>query len=77
MSLLSFLLANTEPGGAVMTKKELSKWNIEQVSDLEIYDAIRYLEPYHETTNEHDSTVGSAIFVVFVVMLAAGLWYFW
>jgi hypothetical protein len=75
--LLSFLLANNEPGAAVMTKKELSKWNIEQVNDREIYDAIRYLEPDHETRNEHNDTAAWVIFVAVVILWLVCLWHFW
>lgn len=54
MFFLSFLLAKNEPGtgsnvamhgGDLMSKKHQSKWNVEDLSDPDIYEAIRYLEP--------------------------------
>lgn len=35
-----------------MAKKQESDWNLEQLTDTEIYDAIYYLDPDPSTANE-------------------------
>jgi len=58
-----------------MAKKHESKWNIEDLADPEIYDAIRYLEPHPGNTNEkQDDTAALVAAIIFViVMLGLGL----
>jgi hypothetical protein len=34
-----------------MAKKQESNWNLETLTDAEVYDAIRYLEPDPGSTN--------------------------
>jgi hypothetical protein len=59
--------------------------NIEDVSDAEIYDAIRYLEPDPKSVNEmdgddQDKDNGVAISVfLYVALLAclAFMWFYW
>ena len=59
--------------------------NIEDVSDAEIYDAIRYLEPDPKSVNEmdgddQDKDNGIAISVfLYVALLAclAFMWFYW
>jgi hypothetical protein len=64
-------------GGNGMNKKGLSKWNIEHVSDPEIYDAIRYLEPDRDTRHEHNDTARFVLLAVAVIVWLAFLWCFW
>jgi hypothetical protein len=54
-----------------MAKKHESKWNIEDLTDREIYDAIRYLEPtsLRGTKESEDSSV---VICVSIVMLLLG-----
>ena len=54
----------------VMAKKYESKWNIEDLSDPDIYDAIRYLEPEQTTANEqNDDTAFVICFCVVILLL--------
>jgi hypothetical protein len=58
-----------------MEKKHQLKWNIEDLTEPEIYDAIRYLEPHPRSTNEkQDDTAALVAAIVFVIlMLGLGL----
>ena len=58
-----------------MEKKHELKWNIEDLTEPEIYDAIRYLEPHPRSTNEkRDDTAALVAAIVFVIlMLGLGL----
>jgi len=38
-----------------MSKKHESKWNLEDLTDPEIYDAILYLEPDPQYRKQHDA----------------------
>ncbi len=50
---------------------------MEQVSDREIYDAIRYLEPDDERRNKHKDAARYVLLVVAVIVWLAFLWCFW
>jgi len=60
-------------------------WNIDDLTDTEIYDAICYLEPAPTTAAEHDSGDqdqgdGAAICVCLYIALGlclAFLWFYW
>jgi hypothetical protein len=60
-----------------MAKKHESKWNIEDLTDPDIYDAIRYLDPLPRSANERCSTSedeqhgdrGVLICVGFIILL--------
>jgi len=58
-----------------MAKKHELKWNIADLSDPEIYDVIRYLEPHPRNTIEkQDDTAALVAAIIFVVlMLGLGL----
>ena len=73
------MLANNEPGAVgqvsmhlkeeVMTKKNESKWNTEDLTDPEIYDAIRYLEAISTTGGEKNGDSGLVICVSLLILL--------
>jgi hypothetical protein len=53
-----------------MAKKPESKWNIEDLTDPEIYEAIRYLEAEQATANEqNDDTAFVLCFCVVILLL--------
>jgi hypothetical protein len=53
-----------------MAKKYESKWNIEDLTDPEIYEAIRYLEPQQPTANQqNDETAFVICFCVVILVL--------
>ena len=54
-----------------MAKKYESKWNIEDLTDPDIYDAIRYLEP-DPTCQKHDSAFVICITIVILVLGCLG-----
>jgi hypothetical protein len=58
-----------------MAKKHESKWNIEDLTGPEIYDAILYLDPDPRNTNEkQDDTAALVAAIIFVIlMLGLGL----
>ena len=56
-----------------MSKKHELKWNIEEVNDAEIYNAIRYLEPHPRTTNKEQSDTAALVISVIFVILMVGL----
>jgi hypothetical protein len=52
-----------------MAKKHNSKWNIEDLTDPEIYDAIRYLEPNSTSGTEENDHPGVVICVSLLTLL--------
>ena len=52
-----------------MAKKHESKWNIEDLSDSDIYDAIRYLEPDQIWEQQHNHDTAFAICLCVVILL--------
>ena len=52
-----------------MAKKHVSKWNIEDLSDAEIYDAIRYLEPNSTSGIEEDDDSDLVICISVLILL--------
>ena len=63
-----------------MAEKHESNWNIEDLSDTEIYAAIRYLEPRarsmylasapRSTNEEQDDAAALVISIIFVILMA-------
>jgi hypothetical protein len=60
-----------------MAKKHESKCNIEDLSDAEIDDAIRYLETELSNTTEQDNDHGVVICVSLYILLFECLAFFW
>ena len=52
-----------------MAKKHVSKRNIEDLSDAEIYDAIRYLEPNSTSGIEEDDDSDLVICISVLILL--------
>ena len=60
-------------------------WNIDDLTDTEIYDAICYLEPVPTTAAEHDSgdqDQGDGVVICVCLYIALGvclafLWFYW
>ena len=62
-----------------MAERHESKWNIEDLTDPEIYDAIRYLEPGARGTNlapaprsaseERDDAGALVISIIFLILM--------
>ena len=52
-----------------MAKKHESKWNVEDVTDPEVYDAIRYLEAISTNGGEKDGDFGLVICVSILILL--------
>jgi hypothetical protein len=52
-----------------LAKKQESNWNLEQLTDAQIYAAIRYLEPDPRSTNEQDDDTAFVICVGLVTLL--------
>ena len=52
-----------------MAKKQGSKWNIEDLTDPEIYDAIRYLEPNSTSGTEENDDSGLVICLSLLILL--------
>ena len=53
----------------VMSKKHESKWNLEDLTDPEIYDAILYLEPDPQYRKQHDADTAFVICFCVVILL--------
>lgn len=60
-----------------MRRKYDSKWNIQHLTDTEIYAAIRYLEPPPKSNNEEDDTPVVLVCVTVAILLLAYVGYFW
>jgi hypothetical protein len=60
-----------------MAKKNESNWSIEDLTDAQIYEAIRYLEPEPGSGNEGDSDNGVLICVCLYIALLIGLAFWW
>ena len=52
-----------------MAKRHESKWNLENLTDPEIYDAIRYLEPNSTSGIEEKDDSGVVICISFLIIL--------
>jgi hypothetical protein len=52
-----------------MANKHESKWNIEEMTDPDIYDAILYLEPDTQCRQQHDDDTAFVICFCLVVLL--------
>ena len=60
-----------------MSKKHESKWNIEDLSDPDIYDAILYLEPDPECRRQQKDDTGFVIGVSIAILLLGCLGFVW
>ena len=60
-----------------MAKKPESKWNIEDLSDLDIYDTIRYLEPDQISGKQQKEDTAFAICVTVVILLLGCIGFVW
>ena len=68
----------------MLTNREPA-WNIDDLTDTEIYDAICYLEPAPTTADEHDSgdqDQGDGVVICVRFSIALGvclaiLWFYW
>jgi len=60
-----------------MAKKLDSRWNIEELSDPDIYDAIRYLEPDPTCRNEQKDDTAFVICVTVVILLLGCVGFVW
>lgn len=61
----------------VMSKKRESKWNIEELTDPDIYEAIRYLEPDPTCRKQQKDETAFAIGVTLVILLLGGMGFAW
>ena len=52
-----------------MARKRGSKWNIEEMTDPDIYDAILYLEPDPQIRKQHNRGTAFVIFSCIVILL--------
>ena len=52
-----------------MAKKYESKWNIEEMTDPDIYDAILYLEPDPQYLKQHNADTALVICLCVVTLL--------
>ena len=53
----------------VMSKKHEPKWNIEDTTDEEMFEAIRYLEPAPRIENEQNDDAAFVICFCVVILL--------
>ena len=60
-----------------MAKNHESKLRIEDLTDAEIYAAIRYLEPDAGTANQQNDDVEFATFVTSAILLLGYLGFLW
>ncbi len=60
-----------------MLINEEPDWNIEDLTDVEIYAAIRYLEPESQCPNEGNNDYGVVICVCLDIALIACLAFLW
>ena len=60
-----------------MAKKHESKWNIEEMTDPDIFDAIRYLEPDRASANEQNNDAAFVICATIVILLLGCLGFMW
>jgi hypothetical protein len=60
-----------------MPKKQESKWNIEEMTDPDIFDAIRYLEPDRAGANEQNDDTALVICATAVILLLGCLGFVW
>lgn len=56
-----------------MARKHESKWNIEDLADADIYEAIHYLEPISTGEAEKNSDAGLVICVSVLILLSGCL----
>ena len=60
-----------------MSKKNESKWNIEDLSDPDIYDAIRYLESDPIGRKQQKDETAFVICVTVVILILGCLGFMW
>jgi hypothetical protein len=54
-----------------MAKKHESKWNIDDLTDAEIYAAIRYLDPNPKSGDKQNGVISATILILLLGFLAA------
>jgi hypothetical protein len=54
-----------------MAKKHESKWNIDDLTNAEIYAAIRYLDPHPKSRHEQNGVTSATILILLLGCLAA------
>jgi hypothetical protein len=60
-----------------MPKKQESKWNIEEFTDAEIYDAIRDLEPEPACPKQLDDSAAFVICVGLFILILGCIGFIW
>ena len=60
-----------------MPRKQEPKWNIEELTDAEIYDAIRDLEPDPACPKQLDDSTAYVICVSLFILLLGCLGFIW
>jgi hypothetical protein len=60
-----------------MAKKHESKWNIEELTDPDIYDAIRYLEPDPIRRKQQKEDTAFVICVTVIILLLGCVGFVW
>jgi hypothetical protein len=60
-----------------MAKKHESKWNVEELTDPEIYDTIRYLEPDPICRKQQKEDVAFTICIAVIILLLGCLGFLW
>jgi hypothetical protein len=60
-----------------MAKKHESKWNIEELADPEIFDAIRYLEPDPICRKQPKEDTAFIICVTAIILLLGCVGFLW
>jgi hypothetical protein len=61
----------------VMAKKHESNWNIEDLTDAEVYDSIRDLEPDPMWRKQQDDNVAFVICVSLFILLLGCIGFIW
>jgi hypothetical protein len=61
----------------VMPKKQESKWNIEELTDTEIYEAIRDLEPDPKCREQQDDATAFVICISLFIALLGCIGFIW
>ena len=59
------------------SKWNIEKWNIEEMTDPDIFDAIRYLEPDRASANEQSNDAAFVICATIVILLLGCLGLMW
>jgi len=60
-----------------MSRKHESKWNLEELTDTEIYATIRYLDPDVERGNEQHDAAIFVLGITLLMLLLGGMGIIW